>query len=923
MTVTRQSRAPKPRAENLTAMAFQFEHLPEPVYTFTEVRWTPDAQALVAALEGSLKPHRKRLPIRDLRLRVQVRDRGVIGTEKDLGTGFGSQTLTFTTSDPEAAEEHTNHAVAEWVDQAVRKLAQADGASAQALRRLALDGAAVRASVREEPVFGWDVNRHTGTAKEPQGRRLFATLADYVAGLLAGQVVYPDASPLRRVVRKDVTENEVNLMTDVVTLPSGDGEVRFSLGLTVSVETYPGRRLPVVKVHHKKFVWAREPKSGKQKLSGFVLPEGEARALRFEVQKDLALEEDYAVLATEYSLPLDVKTPHLAAHGTRGSYGEHAVVISHKNGRAETDAVLYGVPDLDRRLSFERLEALLAPAGFTRWTGLEEVPSPSKSQTDADMGWKILFEGEGEDEEAVTPRKRAEAERAFQAWAARVKGNIEEHYGGTHHLVIAFAEGLTKDAEKAQDILETVLGEGATIELKMLPRGVHGARSTLRGADLPKPSERAAERVKAWTPFIEELKAYGAEHPDNPVRGVLVLADKHYPTGRDDVINKRVGRIALSKSLGLTVQYLLPIRRKKTGDLARNADNNFRIRVINAWRDLAWKSLGKMDGIERKAREILGTEGRPVLGVGIIRVNRKSGVGNDASFIPYAIELDPVTGTCVGAVMLGQGEGEPSPTPFMPLPDLIRVLTDYGPSYLARRKLTRETNKARGLYTQRFLQQVLVERTRLNPELIVLADASTLSGMWPWLADSKITPGNVTLNDQTHAEQDYPEASVIRIRPDISPKVIMDTPQVRVIVDGEVRRSARRSDADLYRVTDTEPGMETYLSFGSRIAKRPNGVSCYRPIANEDGVMRDPYLDAWQTPNAVDITVVRPGTLEPEALAKFVEALRSEYAHFGSWINAPGPLHFASLLKAYVPDYDLSDEDEEEEEESNMPLLPW
>ena len=55
-----------------------------------------------------------------------------------------------------------------------------------------------------------------------------------------------------------------------------------------------------------------------------------------------------------------------------------------------------------------------------------------------------------------------------------------------------------------------------------------------------------------------------------------------------------------------------------------------------------------------------------------------------------------------------------------------------------------------------------------------------------------------------------------------------------------------------------------------------------------------------------------------------MEALRSEYAHFGSWINAPGPLHFASLLKAYVPDYELVEDDEDGEEEvGNMPLLPW
>lgn len=449
--------------------------------------------------------------------------------------------------------------------------------------------------------------------------------------------------------------------------------------------------------------------------------------------------------------------------------------------------------------------------------------------------------------------------------------------------------------------------------------------AVLDGRDIAKPSERAAIRLKAWQPFITELNSYMDEQPDNPVHGVLILAKKdHYP-GRDDVINKRVARIALSKALGLTVQYLLPIRRKGNGELARNAENNYRIRVVNAWRDLAWKSIGKMDGIERKAQEILGVSGRLVLGVGIIRVNRKKGQGNDASFIPYAIELDPTTGTCIGAVMLGNGEEKPTMTAFMPLPHLIRTLTDFGPSYLAKSKDTNETNRLRSLHTQNFLRQVFLERTRQQPDLIILADMSTLGGMWKWLSDGELNPSNITLNDERHAEQDYPQATIIRIRPDIAPKVIMDTPQSKVIIDGAERPSAKRSDADLYRVTDTVPGMETYLSFGSRIATSlANAASCYQSVTEANGKVRDPHTKAWQTPNGIDITIIRPGTLEPESLAKFVEALRSEYAHFGSWINAPGPLHFASLLKSYVPDYDLVDEEEDSEEEvSNMPLLPW
>ena len=46
-----------------------------------------------------------------------------------------------------------------------------------------------------------------------------------------------------------------------------------------------------------------------------------------------------------------------------------------------------------------------------------------------------------------------------------------------------------------------------------------------------------------------------------------------------------------------------------------------------------------------------------------------------------------------------------------------------------------------------------------------------------------------------------------------------------------------------------------------------------------------------------------------------MEALRSEYAHYGSWTSLPAPLHFASVLKEYVPDYEWSEEEETAEAE--------
>ncbi|WP_102126678.1 RNaseH domain-containing protein [Deinococcus planocerae] len=905
---------PRTRTVNATPTALAFTNVLNPEHVVTRVGWSDQVRPLLEAMDASLRPYKEGLPVRDLRLRLQARDAGVIRVDRSFGRGV-DPTLALSATGVETAERAANAAVADWVQEAVLELERVDARAAKALRQLALNGGAVGARTHRTQVFQWEAQRQTGSAK-PTTRTQYADLADFVADKLAGREVYPEAGPMRRVVSSDLGTNHADLMSDPITLDVADTQVRFSVGITVSVETYPGRSLPVIQLRHKKFVWAREPRAGFDDLSGYVLPAGEARALRFEVGADLSLTAEYQALARRYDLPLTgVTAADLALRGTTGVYGQHRVVITHRNGRAETDAALRGVTDLDRRLSFERAAEHLKLHGFTPWTAIREIPTFYGQQSDADMAWKLAFEDPpaiDENTDRKTLKAIADAEREFQKWTERVRGAIDEHYGGSHHLVIGYYNGLLADAERAKAILESVLGEGATIHLEALPDNVHGPRTEPKGT---RPAERARARALAWAPFVTRLRQL-QDAAGQPLHGVLVLADEWYGGRHDDSVNKRAARITLNRELGLTVQYLLPSKRKKDGTPTHGAEKNFQVRTINAWRDLAWKSIGKMHGIQGKLVQSLGVadEGfQPtVLGLGIIRTNRTGFRQNETSFIPYAVELDTVTGTCRAAVMLREGDGEPRITNMMELPQVIRVLTANGPSYLARRKTKKETEEERKRLTQEFVHRIAAERATAHRDLIVLADASTLSGMWPWLADASLHPESVRLGAEPHAEQDFPDASLVRLRPGHAPKVIMDTPRVRVTIDGKVRPSATWSNADLYHLTDTGPAMPTYLSFGSRIFKPRRGASTYRPIPDEKGNPGPPHTDAWITPNALEITVVRSKRHAAEDLAKLVEALRSEYAHFGSWTSAPGPLHFASFLKDYVPDYDLAEEEEQE-----------
>ncbi|MDR6218234.1 RNaseH domain-containing protein [Deinococcus soli (ex Cha et al. 2016)] len=945
MTRQKHAQNARSRVENPVIMAFAFgaDQPDAGQHAVTVCTWTPEALSITQALKTKLG-RAANLPTRDLRFRVQVRDPGVIRTEDDLGLGYTPQPLLYTRTEPDLAAEEANAAVAVWATKILKAQQGVDAALARELEDLALDGKAVRAQVQHKNVFSWDVNRRTGSARKPKNSNLYADLADFAGSLLEGQEVYPEAGPMRRVVTENLRDGTAVLMTDPLVRVIGDAELRFSLGLEISVETYPARALPVLQVKHKKFVWAREPRDGVRHLSGYLLPKGDTRALKFRLNPDLSFEEGYQALVDNYGVPA-TSAEHLARNGLR--LGGHQIVINHQNGRAESNAALRGIPVIDQKCSFERLTALLAPHGLHPWQGLEEVPSHYGEKNDADMAWKILFAEDDEDTDqrpgkgkpkgaATIEREQRKALKAFEDWVARVREDINAHYGTAHHIILGYGSGLREDAEKAREILQQTLQDKAVIKLLAIPKDTHGNRADLpdSGRDI-KTVDRAATRERAWAPFVQQVREYAAATPELPVTGVIIMADLWYQSPRDgrnrkdDPINKRAARLTLNRQLGLMVQYLLPRARMKTGVINDKLARNFQIRTINAWRDLAWKSIGKMNALDEKIR--LSFQAPPadpqaltLLGVGIIRLNRKKSTHNATSFIPYAIELDPVSGTCMGTLLLSRGSDAPRATPMLPLPELVRELNANGPSYLVRRRTARDTNLERRALTQSFLHQVIAERAAHHPGLIVLADAGTLSGMWPWLADEAIDPHNVALNDEPNAHMDFPDAAFLRLRPDHAPKVLKDS-DVNVIIDGESRAASTWSSADLYHLTDTAGSMHTYLSFGSRIFKGRRTRSAYRTMTDGKGEIIHPKNDAWITPNAIEVTVVRPGAHQPDELAKFTEALRSDLAHFGSWINNPGPLHFASLLKEYTPDYELAEvedgDDLEEEQPEAMPNL--
>lgn len=353
-----------------------------PVVRSARVEWTPEGRAHLMTMRKSLEVRKGKnkveLPICDLCLRLQLADKQVRRLDYKLGTKGDPKkpaVLLFSATDCASAAKAANEAVLMWVRDVVRQLADLDQSAAQALQDLATTGRAMRATEHIARIFEWkhhDTNQSVATS---WGTTQFADLADYVASLLVGRPIFgPERGPLLREVSGELTGNEVRLFTEPVRYAAGKGEVCFSLGVIVSVETYPGRPLPVVQVQFGKRVWASKPTEHFfNNLSGYALPVGEHRALRFGVLPNLTLDADYQTIARAYDLPRarsgqkPLTAKELARDGreAQGAYQKATVFITHRNGRGEKKPAQAGVTDQDRADGFAGITQALADYQLT------------------------------------------------------------------------------------------------------------------------------------------------------------------------------------------------------------------------------------------------------------------------------------------------------------------------------------------------------------------------------------------------------------------------------------------------------------------------------------------------------------------------------------------------------------------------------
>jgi hypothetical protein len=745
-------------------------------------------------------------------------------------------------------------------------------------------------------------------------------------------------------------DNEAELMTDPLMIEQGD---RFSLVVRLRVLTYPGRQTPVIAVDFSRRVWVTglKTRARVKRLSAYAFPDKGSRAHQFTLVRRRQADgktwtyqpdSDFAPLARHY-LPDASLTTDTAILTNGPRLPGCKLFVVHKHGVGERTRIKSGVPDLDKLVAFEAIAALLRDRGLVPWEGIEDIDSSTRAPKDRDQHWRRRASDDPSEQEK------------YLSWLAEAQQSIQSCYAGTHHVVLGVQPGpqTEADALDAEHRLREILQESVLITRVPLPRNVHGPRGELPGNELDKPSDRAALRIAAWDPFITTVKAHMAQ-TGRRVDGVLVLARKWYAEGQaDDLVNKRAARMALAGGLGVPVQYLLPRDAPRSTEVSqvagavthphvatqrgmRTSSDEFENRLMIAWLDLAYKSLGRVrpGKLLPEVRALFVTTENPrpedfperVLAVGMLRKNTRRFARNASSVLPYAIELDIASGLCTACV----GYEDPAThmltmTTLLPLPQALVQLARLGPVQLASKTEGRTAllqERAQAFFRDRFND--FCQRTR-RP--LILVDADTTRSVWSWLKDEEIDPENIHLAGTYNEQANWPDARLVRVRTNNSPKVLWNhrySGQLSETGEEAGYRTPVWAQAQLFRLTDTT-GASVYLSFGSDIQLgRIRGISCYRQMpgmkkytaatnAGQHSIYQmtvmDPSTESWTTPVGVELFIARSGSDAPDQIARLVEWLRQCYAHFGNWTTKPAPLYFERALKEYLADYEYALDD--------------
>jgi hypothetical protein len=525
-------------------------------------------------------------------------------------------------------------------------------------------------------------------------------------------------------------------------------------------------------------------------------------------------------------------------------------------------------------------------------------------------------------------------------------------------LVVFYEEHLQRDLKLLQAIIRVLWGGAIELMANRLPANTHGPKESLPGANLTA-KERSQHRIKAWDSIVKQLALRKQR------TFCLVMAPEWYPNNKhDDSVNKPSSRQALAQIAGSCVQFLLPIETTKEKNIL-NLDN-FSHRVQAALKDLLSAHSGRIDDVKEKVDKWLKDtpqEARPkeIIGITIVRKQKGRTRGSiEKTFLPVAMRLNVETGECELCCAYEKGNSLQI-SPWSKFSDAIAFISQISPVKLADKEDVRRNR------FMEFVKQIISNSVEEGNQPLVTIDSSNCVKLWSWLADSKMNVNQINFETKSgsplheHMEQEWKGARIIRIRQDLAPGII--DKKVRYFAETflEDRRTKEEltstfeipsasSAMKLFRLNPTnqsseinQTGCVAYLSVGRKtLHKKSRGQSCYGStqistvfkIKKEDDSLeivlnkaglevhkigtRPPFVGHLPTPNPLEIVVtLRQENDDPDRLAALVESLRYSFGHYSDWSSLPATLFFERVVRDYISDFAIV-EDEETEEESDL-----
>lgn len=506
--------------------------------------------------------------------------------------------------------------------------------------------------------------------------------------------------------------------------------------------------------------------------------------------------------------------------------------------------------------------------------------------------------------------------------------------------LIIFCENTnSSDAKLLEAIARLLYGNSLEIMVNHLPENTHGPRINLPDSAL-KAKERSAKRIEAWQHTSTQVA-------DSEYRTFcLVMARDFYEEANkpDDKVNKPSTRKALATDGRSCVQFLVPI--KKTIKDQKIKLEDFFHRLQSALKDLLFAHSGRIDGVQDKVDTYLAkipAEKRPKEIIGITIVRKQSGRVRgkiEVTFLPVAIRITVDTGICEMCFAYEKGN-KLEITSWLNFSDALAFISDLSPIKIADKK---DQSKTRFMD---FVNQVISNSVDAKNQPLVIIDSSNCVQLWGWLADSMIDTNQINLGQQHENMQvNWQGARLVRIRQYQAPGMIEKKERWLVESSPEDTRTKKEleklspsktipsatSPTGLFKLNTTnKTGCIVYVSMNRREQLHSNarGRSCYRSIEVNNVKKGEklgqlstspPTKKQWPTPNPLEIVVtLRQPEDNPDDLAALVESLRYSFGHYGDWTSLPAPLFFERVVRAYISDFQIDDNETEEDLEVKEP----